>query len=116
MIGLAMHLGLAAPLSFMVPQIAPHPPPLPPGAVVVATPSPRGASAGDGGEVLPQVPSAPAPAPTTTTTAPPSSSYSGLECVVTLSAPDGTTMTYSPAPAVNGVCSLGTPEPVAATW
>jgi hypothetical protein len=115
MIGLAMHLGLAAPLSFMVPHVAPHPPPLPPRAVVVATPSPRGAAPGTG-VAASHVAAPPAPAPTTTTTAPPSGSYSGLECVVTLSAPDGTTMTYSPAPAVNGVCALGTPEPVAAKW
>jgi hypothetical protein len=108
-IGLAMKLGLAAPLPFLIHPSVPHPPPPPPGVVVVASPIASGAYRAPG-EAASHV--AVPPVPTTTTTTTTTTVYSGLECVVTLSAPDGTTMTYSPGPAVDGSCSVGTPEPV----
>lgn len=124
MIGLTMQLGLATPLAFM----APHPAPIaPPPPVVAASPAPPAMTG-----ALPPQPSAvvggtgltaPTPPRVTTgsaaTTAPSTTSttvYSGLECVVTITGSDGTTMTYSPGPAVEGQCSQGVPEPVTSTW
>jgi hypothetical protein len=102
MIGLTMKLGLgSAGLLF-----APHQLPAPP---VVATPI-ASVQATPGPEVKHSPPPVPVPIATTTTTV-----YAGLECVVTLTDSLGNTMTYSPGPAVNGTCALGTPEPVTAT-
>lgn len=119
MLGLAMQLGLATPLAFMAPHPAPVTP-QPPAPVVAAVPhelgppsngrgAPVAAIRGGGGDQAQGEPS-------TTTTVPPTVTTStGLECVVTLSAPDGTHVTYSPGPAVNGACSQGVPEPYTVT-
>lgn len=120
MIGLAMQLGLATPLAFMAPHPAPVAPPPPVVAVSPAPPAMTGAlppqpSAVVGGTGL----KAPTPVPTVTTgsaaTTTPTTTYSGLECVVTVTS-GPYVMTYSPGPAVEGQCSQGVPEPVTSTW
>jgi hypothetical protein len=131
-LGLTMQLGLATPLAFMAPHTAPLSAPVPVSTPLQLVPpsgqplgTPAAVRGGGGGRAVgvPPVasvqgeapesggPTPPAPVPITTST----TVYSGFECVVTLSAPDGTTMTYSPGPAINGVCPQGTPEPVSAT-
>jgi hypothetical protein len=58
----------------------------------------------------------PVPVATTTTTPPAGVTSTGLECVVTITSPQGYTMTYSPGPAdSSGNCALGIPEPYSVT-
>lgn len=115
--GLTAKLGLGAALPFML-----HAPPPPPPVVAVspAPPAMTGAlppqpSAVVGGTGL----KAPTPASTVTTgsaaTTTPTTTYSGLECVITVTS-GPYVMTYSPGPAVEGQCSQGVPEPVTSTW
>lgn len=103
--------------------LPPPPPPSPP--VVVQAPAPVVAKPAPVPVPAPvqATPEAPAVVP-----AAPSTTYTGLECVVALTDPEGNTVTFSPGPAVAGSCdtyNVGWPagdtvtvvvEPVTSTY